>query len=321
MFPACLTDPDYRRYLASLGAPDPAGAAVPAPGGDPAWRPAPDARGALVQDPDFELDTAAGPLRWSLLSDSEQAGVDGPYGYGRRASFPQVLRSDGTTVTVMDDGGTLREFRRSDTDYLPVGDVYCQLTKNDDDTWDYVRNDNGFRYRFPAGDVVSLTYRETPQGYRLTCGYDGEQRLAHVEEPAGRRVTLGYAAAGLTTVQYLEDWGGRRNTLTYDSSGNLAQVEGPTGCLTSTSARLYSYCEARPTKAMDPSGYSVLHRARDWCVILGVYGLRHYPGKGPSTAAAPDISGVVVGNRGSFFPASQPHTLHQSGADTNSPRR
>ena len=43
----------------------------------------------------------------------------------------------------------------------------------------------GIQYGFPAGNVVSVLYRETPQGLRLTYSYDGSQRLQSVQEPSG----------------------------------------------------------------------------------------------------------------------------------------
>jgi hypothetical protein len=110
----------------------PALTAAPAPeaspdtgaGADRQWRPAPEADGTLLQDPDFELPTTAGPLRWSLFHDSSTAAATGPWGYGRRGSFPLNLTSDGTTVTVMHEDGLYHRYQRTSTataTYYPVG--------------------------------------------------------------------------------------------------------------------------------------------------------------------------------------------------------
>src|SRR5438128_8506782 len=71
---------------------------------DLVWRPAANPLdGSLFQDPDFSLPTAAGPITWRLFYNSSAAATNSDWGYGRRASWPLRLNSDGTTVTVMHD--------------------------------------------------------------------------------------------------------------------------------------------------------------------------------------------------------------------------
>ena len=80
----------------------------------------------------------------------------------------------------------------------------------------------------------AVAYWANPQGMRVTCSYDGSQRLQNLQEPAGRLFTLTYNAQN--RVQAVQDWGGRFNTLTYSGAGDLTQVQGPTGCLTQYAA-------------------------------------------------------------------------------------
>src|SRR5437879_4932723 len=92
------------------------------PGADPHWRPAPNpAARRLAQDPDFSLPTTAGPLTWRIFHESTQAGTDSEWGFGRRASFPLRLMSDGTTVTVMHDDGTDRQYLKVGAAFQVVG--------------------------------------------------------------------------------------------------------------------------------------------------------------------------------------------------------
>src|SRR6266566_908763 len=123
------------------GGPDyltpPGWAAARPPDADLLWRPAPSPiDGSLLQDPDFSLPTAAGPLNWNLFYNSTNAAADSPYGSGRRASWPLTLASDGTTVTVMHEDGSDRQYLFSGGSYLvqnvPSGDT---LVKNGDNTW------------------------------------------------------------------------------------------------------------------------------------------------------------------------------------------
>src|SRR5262249_52008222 len=98
-------------------------------GADPHWRPVPAPDGGLIQDPDFSLPTKAGPLRWSLFYDSTAAATAGPWGYGRRASFPLYLDYDSVAgvVTVSHEDGTLRVYHNCPdiTDvFFPAGDNY-----------------------------------------------------------------------------------------------------------------------------------------------------------------------------------------------------
>jgi RHS repeat-associated protein len=223
---------------------------------DPCWRPAPAlSDGSLVQDPDFTLPSTAGPVRWSLYHDSKTADTDSEWGWGRRASFPLKLTSDGTTVTVMRDDGAFRQFENlSGTDtFFPVGGNYDTLAKNADGSWSHTYQESGLQYHFPSGNVASVAYRATPQGQVLTFNYDGSQRLASLQEPAGRRITLGYDVNG--RVQVVQDWGDRRNTLTYNASGELIEEEGPTGCITQ-----YEYdAQHRITSILDPEGYETTY--------------------------------------------------------------
>src|SRR5712692_656565 len=88
---------------------------------DPRWRPAPNADGSLFQDPDFTLPTVAGPLNFGLFYDGNSVSQDSEWGFGRRGSFPLRLVQTGTTVTVMHEDGTLRQYSGSANNYTPVG--------------------------------------------------------------------------------------------------------------------------------------------------------------------------------------------------------
>src|SRR4051812_29342651 len=92
----------------AAASPDSGPAPGAGPGADPHWRPEPDlATGALVQDPDFTLPTRAGPVTWCLRHDSMSAGENGPWGFGRRGSFPLKLSTNGSVVSVTHEDGSV----------------------------------------------------------------------------------------------------------------------------------------------------------------------------------------------------------------------
>src|SRR4051812_45379754 len=79
-----------------------------------AHRPLPRPDGALVQDPDFTLPTTAGPITWRLFYNSDDADVPGPWGFGRRASYPTRLFAQtdesGTSVVIEREDQTRAEY-------------------------------------------------------------------------------------------------------------------------------------------------------------------------------------------------------------------
>src|SRR5579862_3510170 len=58
------------------------------------YAPLPQPTGELVHDPDFALPTIAGPLPWRLFQYSDLVDQTGPFGHGRRASWPIRLCVD-----------------------------------------------------------------------------------------------------------------------------------------------------------------------------------------------------------------------------------
>ena len=65
---------------------------------DPCWRPAPDAAGNLLQDPDFTLPSTAGPVHWALYHHSEEASqehVTLPTVWRASLSIQVAIRLDG----------------------------------------------------------------------------------------------------------------------------------------------------------------------------------------------------------------------------------
>jgi YD repeat-containing protein len=253
-----MKEPENLRSGVTTGAdyPTPPGwAAGQPPDADLRWRPAPDpCDGSLLQDPDFTLPTAAGPLNWNLFYNSTTAATDSPWGSGRRASWPLTLASDGTTVTVMHEDGADRQYLKSGSNYLvqnvPSGDT---LVNNGAAGWDETRGDTGYKFHYPAGNFVSCAYWATPQDLRITCSYDANQRLQSLLEPAGRWLTISYSADG--RVQYIQDWGNRQNVvLTYVGS-DLTETWGPAGCMT----RYHYDSNHLLTTITDPEGYQTTY--------------------------------------------------------------
>jgi hypothetical protein len=72
-------------------------------------------------------------------------------------------------VTVSYEDGTRHEFQGGVVTgtYYPLGQNFDALQKNGDNTWSLTHWQSGLQYGFPAGDVVSVAYRETPQRQRL----------------------------------------------------------------------------------------------------------------------------------------------------------
>lgn len=202
---------------------------------DLAWRPAADPRdGSLTVDPDFALHSTAGPVLWQMFYNTALASTRYEWGVGWRASFPLRLTSDGTTVTVQHEDGSERPYQLVSGSYVPQGSPTGNaLVKNVDGSWDETDGESGFQYHYPAGSMVSIAYRATPQGLRLTYNYDGSGRLESVLEPAGRRLTLTYSGfPGGWDVHTVKDWASRVNTLSVGNIGDLLFTQGPTGCLT-----------------------------------------------------------------------------------------
>jgi YD repeat-containing protein len=243
------------QYLVPPGWADPTGANA-----DRRWRPVPHADGSLTVDPEFSLPTAAGPLEFRLFHSPVFAESGDPsWGASRGASVSLQLLDTAGSVVVDREDGNVRQYADIGGGVYQIPAFQYQngdkLVKNGDGTWDETHGDTGYRYHFPPTPAsppfypVSVLYRETPQGLRLTYNYDSSQRLSSILEPAGRRFSLSYNAAN--QVQVIEDWAGRGLILLTYVGTDLTEVWEPEGVVTR-----YGYdASHRVTSITDPEGY------------------------------------------------------------------
>src|SRR5579864_6316909 len=88
------------------------------------YAPYPGPDGTLAQDPEFLLETTAGALPWRLYYQSWRAMQDGPWSYGRRASWSLRLcghLSGGvTTIALEREDGTLARYSNASGSFVPL---------------------------------------------------------------------------------------------------------------------------------------------------------------------------------------------------------
>lgn len=232
-----------------------------------AYSPRPTPTGDLIHDPDFTLPTIAGPLSWRLYHYSSEPNVRGPFGYGRRASWPLRLCAEqdppeGSIVTVMlerEDGlGVTFVSNNGGSSYTPkTPRIFDDLQGNISTGFIYTYRDSGTAYHYPAGNFVSLSYYETVHGAQVSFSYDEHSRLQYITDPASRQIEYRYNEQGF--VSEVEDWAGRIHTLSYVNhtgcgvtSGDLHTIHDPAGYLTT-----FGYdTNHRLTSILPPNGWT-----------------------------------------------------------------
>jgi YD repeat-containing protein len=228
-----------------------------------AHAPAPQLDGNLRVDPDIHLPAPGMDVDLSFYYNGNSP-YNGPYGYGRTISYNLLAQASGSptivTFTRGDSGLVSYQYNSVSGQYVAQTEgLFNSLVQDTtDNLWKETTLD-GIVTAYPldtAGHITSATYIQDAAGNIQTLSYSGG-RLASIEEPAGRVVTLAYDTNHL--LQSVEDWAGRINTLAYDTttfSGKpvMTKVTGPTGCVTQYQ---YSLLNGNPqmTGILDPNGY------------------------------------------------------------------
>ena len=222
-----------------------------------AYSPLPQPDGTLIQDPDFSLPSKAGSVPWRLFHYSDIPHVDGPFGYGRRASWPLRLCADITsggpsTVTLeREEGHSVRYYRSGPTHPFTTLSqrVFDDFVQEGDGSWTETRFDTGAKFRYPAGSFSSLTYYETALGQRVTLGYDGQQRMTSLTDPIGRQIAYSYGSGN--HVSQVTDWASRTHLFGYAPEGDLQTWKSPAGGVTTFAHD----SDHRLTQITDPDGF------------------------------------------------------------------
>lgn len=152
----------------------------------------------------------------------------GIWGYGWYTPWSTYLAAatDGSLVTVVGSGGTVRQFVRDQRNgryFSPAGD---SSTLSAVGGAYELRDVGGVVTRFLTNGRIN--YITDANGNRVTAGYDGSGRLVSLTHTSGASLTLAYNAAG--RIGTITDSAGRVTTYGYDAGGtHLLTVQEPDG--------------------------------------------------------------------------------------------
>lgn len=151
---------------------------------------------------------------------SDNAGVNGPFGYGWSWTYGMALGfPDATHVVVNQENGAQVTFEeQAGGAYAAPTRVMATLEHLSDGTWRFVRRATQI-FTFNASG--QLTTESDRDGNVTTLAYDSEGQLETVTDSSGRKLSLSYSGNRIVGVT---DPIGRTVSYGYDSAGNLVDV-------------------------------------------------------------------------------------------------
>ena len=164
-----------------------------------------------------------------------QLEYDGPLGYGWQHNYEQFLspQQDSHNLMLVDGAGRGDLFTSSDgvTFTSPTG-FFSRLVKREDGSFEHILTD-GTREQFYAingapqqGKLAKISDRAgNEMTFLYDGGFDGSGLLTTVIDTLGRPITYHYDADERLT--HIEDFTGRRVTFTIDARGDLVRVARP----------------------------------------------------------------------------------------------
>jgi RHS repeat-associated protein len=196
------------------------------------------------------------PLGITRTYNSQNASVNGPFGYGWNYNYGMSLVVTGTSpnevATITQENGSQVTYNQpaSGNIWTPSAPRFiATLTANTGGTWTFVRQAKD-TYNFnSSGQLTSIV---DLNGYTTTLSYTSG-KLATVTDPASRTLTIGWTGSNITSVTD-SNVSGNTRTVTYeynDGNGNLTDVIDVNGGHTQ-----FAYTSHELTTMYDPNCYA-----------------------------------------------------------------
>jgi RHS repeat-associated protein len=177
---------------------------------------------------DFSIPGRSYPLELDRTYNSQNAGVDGPFGYGWSFNYGMSLAVSGTSpnevATITQEDGSQVTFNQPAS-----GDVWAPsaprfiatLTWNSgSSTWTFERQGQDTYAFNSSGQLITIT---DLNGYTTTLTYSSGE-LSTVTDPAGRTLSFTWTGSRITSITDANVTPNRTVSYSYDGSGNLEDV-------------------------------------------------------------------------------------------------
>jgi len=179
---------------------------------------------------DISIPGRSYPLAIVRTYNSQNASVNGPFGYGWTYNYNMSLAVSGTSpnqvATITQEDGSQATFNQpaSGSSWAPSAPRFiANLTYNGGtSSWTFVRQG---RDTYTFNSAGQLTSETDLNGYKTSLTY-ASGRLSTLTDPAGRKLTIKWTGGNITSVTDSNVSGNTRN-VTYqynDGSGNLTDV-------------------------------------------------------------------------------------------------
>lgn len=175
------------------------------------------------------------PLSLTRTYNSQNASVNGPFGYGWGFNYGMSLAVTGTSpnqvATVTEEDGPRIPFDQpaSGSTWAPASTFDDTLTYNSgSSTWTFVRSG---RDTFTFNSLGQLAQEQDLNGLTTTLSYTGGN-LTTVTDSVGRTLTLGWTGSHITSLTDSNVSGNTRSVSYGYTSGNLTSVTDVNGGIT-----------------------------------------------------------------------------------------
>lgn len=173
------------------------------------------------------------PIDLEVAYNSDQNGINGPFGYGWRFSYGMkcLFSASGNVVVEWGDGRT-DLFRRSAGSYTPYNEgVFASLNAVGSNFVLTTKEQIQFLFDGTHGLLQQI---QGPSGNVLSLSYNASLQLTTVTDASGRKITFNYNGSGqITQIVDTNTSPTRMLQYTYDSKGNQATFTDPIGNVTS----------------------------------------------------------------------------------------